>query len=471
MFKHTAMATAFIAAFGHSIVAFAEDDHSLAQMRDEIRQMKQEYETRIQTLEKRLQAAESQRMPANTMPETAAAPAATMARPATPASAGSNAFNPELALILGGTYANLSRDPGGHRLQGFIPGGEETGPGSRSFSLGESELTLRANVDPHFSGQLTFALSGDNEASVEEAFFQTSSLSNGFRLRGGRFLSSIGYQNSQHAHTWDFVDLPLAYQAMLGGQYRPDGVQLKWLAPVDRFLEFGAELGNGAGFPGNDRNKNGVGASAVFARIGDDIGSSTSWQAGISSLRTRAADRSYEDEDSTGAAVTNAFTGRSRTWIVDGVLKWAPSGNASRNSFKLQGEYFRRREDGSLSYDTLGQSLGTATDSYASAQSGWYVQGVYQFHPRWRAGVRHDKLRTRQPDIGLVANGALSADDFPLLTPFRPSRTSVMLDYSPSEFSRLRLQLARDKSRPDAVDNQLFLQYIMSLGAHGGHAF
>jgi hypothetical protein len=46
-----------------------------------------------------------------------------------------------------------------------------------------------------------------------------------------------------------------------------------------------------------------------------------------------------------------------------------------------------------------------------------------------------------------------------------------MVDWSPSEFSRIRLQLAQDKSRPDATDNEVFLQYIVSLGAHGAHRF
>jgi hypothetical protein len=46
-----------------------------------------------------------------------------------------------------------------------------------------------------------------------------------------------------------------------------------------------------------------------------------------------------------------------------------------------------------------------------------------------------------------------------------------MFDYSPSEFSRLRLQLARDQSRPGVTDNQIFLQYIMSLGTHAAHSF
>ena len=46
-----------------------------------------------------------------------------------------------------------------------------------------------------------------------------------------------------------------------------------------------------------------------------------------------------------------------------------------------------------------------------------------------------------------------------------------MLDYNPSEFSRIRLQFAQDKLRQGVTDNQFFLQYIMSLGAHGAHQF
>ena len=58
-----------------------------------------------------------------------------------------------------------------------------------------------------------------------------------------------------------------------------------------------------------------------------------------------------------------------------------------------------------------------------------------------------------------------------LLTDYNPSRNTVMLDWSASEFSRLRLQLAADKSRAGVTDNQVLLQYIFSLGAHGAHTF
>jgi hypothetical protein len=62
--------------------------------------------------------------------------------------------------------------------------------------------------------------------------------------------------------------------------------------------------------------------------------------------------------DALGAPVVNSFTGRSRLWVADGVLKWAPNGNSTVTNFKLQGEYFRRMEDGQLTYDdTSGSNL------------------------------------------------------------------------------------------------------------------
>ena len=54
---------------------------------------------------------------------------------------------------------------------------------------------------------------------------------------------------------------------------------------------------------------------------------------------------------------------------------------------------------------------------------------------------------------------------------FNPQRYSVMFDYTPSEFSRFRLQYQQSKLQPDVTDNQWFLQYILTLGAHGAHKF
>jgi len=445
--------------FAHS--AGAASDADLEKIRAEIQQLKQSYEARIQALEARLQQTESHADAAQVSAQRAQEQISQVAAaPAAAAPAGSNAFNPDISLILSGTYANLSQDPNKYRLTGFISGGDSS-PGKRSFSLAESELGVYANIDPYFHGGLNLALAPDNTVSVEEAFIQTLGLGQGFTVKAGRFFSAIGYLNEQHAHTWDFVDNPLAYKAFLGTQLGQDGVQLKWLAPTDTFLELGAELGNGANFPGSDRNRNGAGSAALFAHVGGDIGDSQSWRAGVSYLHAKPKNRSDADTNLSGNAVNNSFSGASKLWLADFVWKWAPQGNATRTNFKLQGEYFRRSEDGVLIYDSATSAL---AGGYASTQSGAYLQGVYQFMPHWRVGLRRDQLDTGHVDYGLN-NINLARPDY------APTKNSLMLDYTPSEFSRFRLQLAQDKSRQGVTDNQIFLQYLMSLGAHGAHQF
>jgi hypothetical protein len=375
--------------------------------------------------------------------------------------AADNSFNPAISLILSGTYANLSKDPETWSMSGFQPTGGEVGPGSRSFSLGESELSMSANVDQHFYGRLTLALTPENEAEVEEGYIQTTSLPQGLTVRAGRFLSTLGYLNNQHAHTWNFVDAPLLHQAFFGGQFKQEGAQLTWLAPLDQYLEFNAELGNGHNFPGNDRNRNGAGAMALSVHTGGDVGASHNWRAGASWLRTQATDRAWEDTDLADNTVNNAFTGRSRILAVDGVWKWAPLGNAKVTNFKLQGEYFRRVESGTVGYDI---DNANTSGAYRSSQSGWYLQGVYQFMPQWRVGLRHEQL-----DSGSVSYGDNAANL--ANTTYNPKRSSLMLDWSTSEFSRIRLQLNNDRAREGVNDRQIFVQYQMSLGAHGAHSY
>jgi hypothetical protein len=392
--------------------AFAADDPGLAAIRNEIRELREGYEARIRALERRLAEAEARAAQPAAPAVAAVAPSATGQPPSS-----ANAFNPALSVVLQGRYANLSRSPAEFAIAGFRLG-EEIGPGRRGLSLGESEMTLSANVDDRFAGKLTVALTPENTVEVEEAYGIYTAAPGGLVPKFGRFFSGVGYLNEQHQHVWDFIEAPLAYQAFLGGQYANDGLQVKWIAPIDHFLELGAEAGSGDAFPGSPRDRNGRGSGAVYAHTGGDVGVSHSWRAGLSYLRTRA--------DDFGAA---------RLGIADFVWKWAPNGNARQTNFKLQGEYFR------------------GTSDELALQSGWYLQGVYQFMPQWRIGARYDRL-----------NAGSGSE-------FTPRRTSVMLDYSPSEFSRLRLQLGQSRTQPEITDNQLFLQYILSLGAHGAHRY
>jgi hypothetical protein len=487
--KQTLMAAAVAAALAAPGTAAAVTDAEMKELRAQVQQMKQEYEQRIQALEQRLQQAEgradkaastaakaegvaSQSALAAAKAEARSTQAESAAIQASARPSSESAFNPAVSVILNGTYGNLSQDPAQYRIAGFTPTGGDVAPGKRGFSLGESELAFAANVDHYFRGTLIATLQPDDTIGVEEGYFQTLGLSHGLTLKAGRFYSSVGYQNEIHAHAWDFTDASLASKAFLGGQLADDGVQLKWLAPTDTFFELGAEAGRGRSFPGSDRDKNGVGASNLFARLGGDAGSGGAWLLDLSNLRTTAQNRSYSDSNALGTQVDNSFSGASNLWVLGGILKWAPNGNDTETNFKLQGEYFRRNEDGNLAYDTAAVTpTGTQTGSMNSAQSGWYAQGVYQFMPMWRVGYRYDRLNSGSVQLGLVNSGTLGAADFPIYAPYNPTRNTLMLDFSPSEFSRLRLQFAQDKSQPGISDKQVFLQYIMSLGAHGAHNF
>ena len=417
-------------------------------LQEQVAQIRKEYEQRLQAIESRVQAAS--RTDETVTHEARGSAAAPVGTPVAP-----GLMNPEISLILQGRY-HYAKGEG--RITGFLPVGHAHG-GGKGFSLDHTELTLGASIDPYFRGFANFAIA-DGEIETEEAWVQTTALGNGFTLKGGRYLSGIGYLNEQHPHAWDFANQNMAYAALLGEHYIQDGVQLKWLAPTPMFLEFGLEAGQGANW--GDRNR--LGSRALFVHIGDDLGDSHAWRAGLSHLHVKAKDRHGHWEDDAGDEVHADFSGRSRYWIADVVWKWAPGGNPKYQNFKFQAEYLRRSESGELECED-GLCGGGVTDDYRARQSGWYAQGIYQFQPRWRVGYRYDRLNVGTVDFGANFAGVLSRPDH------TPNRHSLMVDYNPSEFSRLRLQLARDKGEQGLSDNQVTLQYIHSLGPHGAHKF
>lgn len=436
---------------------YAASDKELRDIREQIKQLKDSYEQRITQLEQRLQQAEASRQ-AEAQIVQAQVP---VQQPNRPSASSVSAYNPAVSLILSGTYQNFKQDPD-VPTTGFAMAPNDHGY-TKGFSLQETELSLIANIDPQFRGEAKLALSPDDGIGVENAFVQTTTLGNGFNLMFGRFFSHLGYLNEVHAHAWDFVDQPLVYRTFWNNQLSEDGVQLRWLAPTDTFIELGAEIGRGLSYPGTNRQKNGVGSSVLFAHVGSDVGDSSSFLAGISLHQTKrenAQSDGVPDLLGTTGGVSNLFNGNSKTAGVDFVWKYAPHGNVRLTNFKLQGEYFRRREDGTLTYNL------TTPDSYSVAQSGWYLQGVHQFRPRWRVGLRYDQLNSGTAQVGFL-NASNIISDYG----YTPRRTTIMFDYSPSEFSRMRVQLAQDNSRQDLTDTQFFMQYIMSLGAHGVHKF
>ncbi len=406
---------------------------------------KSDIDNRLDALSKRVEQAEARADQARKM--------ARQARRAAKPPKRANSFNPAISLILNGGYSHYSRPPEDYQLPGFALG-EEAGLNPEGLSLGESEITLSANTDQYWRGQMTLAFGdegGETVTETEEAFVETLGLGHGLTVRAGRFLSGVGYLNGKHAHAWNFSDAPLIYRGLFGDQLKQDGLRLTWLPPTDHYLELGLEAGNGQAFPAGGSHS-GIGDWAGWLRTGGDIGDSHSWQAGVSHFR--ADDIEDRETDS------HSFSGDSRIDGLELIYKWAPHGNSTDRSITVQTEFFRRHETGTLVLSDA------AISRYSGDQQGWYLEGVLKFHRQWRAGLRHDQLSSNNHAASaeqLAAAGLASLHD-------SPHRDSVMVEWSPSEFSRIRLQFNDDAST-GVSDRQWFLQYTQALGSHGAHSY
>jgi len=310
MFKRDVVMAAALCAFAAPALAAPppELDALRAEFDRKFKDLQADYEARLNALEGRVQAAETQADAAQATAQTAAAEQSPPAAP-TPASV-SSAFNPDISLILQGAYVDRA---GGERpISGFLPAGEHA-HAERGFTLDHTELVMSANVDPALRGYLNLAFL-DEEAEVEEAWFQSLQLGHGLTVKGGRFRSGIGYQNEKHPHAWDFADNNLVYEALFGEGLLQDGVQLRWLAPTELFFELGAEVAKGQFFPGSDAgaDRNGAGSWAAFAHLGGDVGGSHSWRTGLSYLKARPREREGWVDDLNDVEALTLFSGDSK---------------------------------------------------------------------------------------------------------------------------------------------------------------
>ncbi len=443
-------------------------------LRHELNTLRIEYEARLKKLEERLQQAEAASRESKTPEQEPARSAAAAPVGDSRGGVAVNAFNPAISAVVQGKVASQSLSSESAVMPGFPQGGE-AGSVQEGFSLDETEITLSANVDPRFYGEITLGFhedEGDTEVDIEEAFFDTTSLPHGLALRGGRFYSNLGYLNRFHTHAWSFSDAPLVHEAFLGGQYKDDGVRLSWLAPTDLYVNLGMELLQGSHYPGAGSDADLGDSRTLFMHLGGDLGVSHSWRLGLSGSWQDPEGRASNGHAHEDSAEGSRFSGRSDLLVADLVWKWAPQGNFRQRNFTFVSEYFQRKENGDVQFSEAGD---VADLFYQGKQWGWYAQGVYQFMPHWRVGLRYDQLHADN-HLMVVADGGLDADEVLeesgyLSADYKPQRWSLMADYSPSEFSRIRLQYNRDERRLQGVDHQWLLQFIMSLGAHGAHEF
>lgn len=360
----------------------------------------------------------------------------------------SNLMNPNISLILDtfGYTSNLKQSELEDR---GIPGYTNEGlPYRKGFNLDSAELFLFAPVDPYFNLYATMPVTEDG-VELEEAYFLTTSLPYGIQVKGGKFKSGLGRINGQHPHAWDFIDAPLPYRAFMGGEgITEKGVQLNYLPPLSFYTLWGIEVlqGENETLFGPDA-RSGPHAFTAFAKASFDIGDNSTILVGQSVISGSTRTDTVADN--------TELRGTSTLYDTEITYKWKPS---KKQSFTLQSEYIYRYQWGDLE-----ATAASTSDPLKRAQDGLYVQSVYQMD-RWRLGARYDILGLFKDDYIITGTNEDSGKN--------PWRVSGMLEFNPTEFSRIRLQYNHDRSVGDGKTNQeWFLQFVMGIGAHGAHPF
>ena len=357
-------------------------------------------------------------------------------------------MNPAISVILDTEYyhSTLSRQELESRsAPGFL--NPQESPFKEGFNLRAVELGFFAPVDPYFNLYATLPVTEDG-IELEEAYFVTTSLPAGLQVKGGKFKSGFGRFNAFHPHAWDFVDAPVAYKLFFGGEgegLTEKGVQLTYLPNLPIYTILGAEVlqGDNDTFfgPGG-----GPHAYTGFVKSSLDFGSNQSVLFGGSVVGGKTRTNSF--------APDTELVGNTVLYGLEFTYKWKPT---RWQSFILQSEYLYRRQKGDLT-----DTAAVTTNSMQRYQDGLYLQALYQID-RWRFGARFDRMAIFKDEVILAGEKQNYSG--------QPCRWTGALEFNPTEFSRIRLQYNYDKSDPNKLNQEIFLQFLIAVGAHGAHAY
>ncbi len=522
-----------MAAFPATETEIAELRAMVDQMKSQYERRIQDLESRLAKAERDATRAATRSEAAAVRAEQAAAVASTESRPMTaplvtpPASpepgktglgalTSGTAFNPQISVFLDGNYYHDGIDGEGATVVGeaFQPsrgaphdhdhdthddshGGHVHGLTENGFNFREAEIAFSATVDPYFDASLFIAIDGDGTVELEEGYFQTRSLPAGLRVKGGKFLSDFGYINRQHPHQWDFVDQNLPYLNLLGPHGLQDtGLQLTWLPKLPFYTLLGVEglQGNqeifGATLGDDDQaalelgdTNDGPRLWTAFAKVAPEIGVNHALQLGLSYANNNQHQAVHEhthahggdhdnDNDNDGhdeghddhheiEIHRNGLSGDAQLWGVDLVYKYDGGGAYGHKNFKFQSEYLRSIKDMRITSSAHPEVVGSRR---TFTTDGLYAQAIYGFAPKWTTGLRYDVLGLTN-EVSGGKNDSFGSSD----------RWTFDVTWNLTEFSRLRAQYAHndilqapgERERFDAF----YLQFLVSMGSHGAHAF
>ncbi|WP_448588150.1 hypothetical protein [Thermocrinis sp.] len=391
------------------------------------------------------------------------------------------AFLPDISLILDTSLVGRNKNDKEFRhleIPALYHGHEHNGHGhgmlneKRGFNLNYAELYFYAPVDPYFDLYATIPFS-EHGAEVEEAYATTRGLPLGFQFKVGKFRSSFGRLNAQHPHAWDFATQPLINKVFFGDHGLVEkGLQINWLAPTPFYLLLGMEVLQGEneqsfgteGFTVNTR-RDGTGTNIEvadtrkpnlylgFVKTSFDVGN-LSVLSGLSYATGHTRIDHLQTED------PHALSGKTKLYGFDLTAKYMID---PHKYVSFQGEYIYRDQKGiRYKYNNPGNLL---TSNLTKKQGGFYSQLVFKFDKRWRTGIQYNLINKNDVKVDGIKR------DIPKNLPAYYG----MVEYSPTEFSRIRLQVGQNRAfyhnRSRKTVNEVILQLNFAIGAHGAHPF
>ena len=339
-------------------------------------------------------------------------------------------------------------------LVGDFTGEKSTqGDGTR-LGVREVELSVQAVVDPYFRGDVFLGFNDQEKVSIEQAFLTTTALPYGLQAQIGRFLMPIGKQNTTHRHDLHTLEYPYIIQRYLTDDgLKGTGVSLsKIVSPfgfyqelivtvIDRFGDRPDSLTASA--PAN-RLVSGMGTSARFRNY-VDINESMNFE-----LSASAITGLREQPWSGVSGSVNALNLRQSLVGLDLSYRWKPLQQGLYSSFILQAELMRQINGQPAPGEVPAgfTYLGPKRDF-----TGGYVFARWQLSQRLYLGGRYDELSDP------LANGATT------------KAQALILEWFPSEFSKLIAQVEHYMPANGVNLNRLLLQASFAVGPHKPHPF
>lgn len=332
-----------------------------------------------------------------------------------------------------------------------------TQEGGARLGVREVELAIQAVVDPYFRGDVFLGFSDVEGARIEQAYMTTTALPLGLQARLGRFLMPVGKQTTTHRHDLHTVEYPWVIQRFLGAEgLKGTGVSVsKVLAPfgfyqelqlsaVDRFGEKDEALQSETA---PNRQLDGIGYSARLRNYWD-LSQSANLEVSASAI-TGKRERAVEPTVAGPDAAANAVNARQTVSGVDVTFRWRPLQQGLYRSFIVNAEVMHQRNQ---RFVTPSAAVTTA-DALNRDFTGGYVFARWQVGRRLYVGGRYDSLH--DPELG---GATLTAG-------------SGVLEFFPSEFSKLVASFERLSPRGGAATNRLLLQATFAVGPHKPHPF